>query len=341
MGGSHFTKLVTGAAKAELFPAGTIESFYSRDFDEVASLPPLWEQQYSQIRPGAYEGRLFMAMTGSLVVALESSSVGLMIRGCIPPDSAMIAIPFRCAGTSVFRGDRISRHAAVVVFSGEVLDFRSLLPFDVFILVAERNLIERHAQRVLGRPLASLRRNAQVSIHQPDQVEHRLRALVADLSARKEQIATALRDPASAETFERDVCDVVLSGLAPRRAENHRTACAELAWLAEQYLRAHMGQQISIRDLCQVTGAPERTLHLAFRQHIGSTPKAYLKTLRLNAVRRDLRAAKTGATVTELALRWGFTHLGRFSHDYKTMFGGMLRKTLQERASRLRSVAEI
>jgi AraC family ethanolamine operon transcriptional activator len=44
--------------------------------------------------------------------------------------------------------------------------------------------------------------------------------------------------------------------------------------------------------------------------------------MRLNAARRDLVRAGAGETsVTTTALRWGFGHFGRFSVDYRRMFG--------------------
>ena len=88
----------------------------------------------------------------------------------------------------------------------------------------------------------------------------------------------------------------------------------------------------SIGDLCRMTGASERSVHLAFREHIGSSPKAYRKVLLLNAARADLRSARAGATVTSVAVRWGFVHAGWFAHDYKAMFGESPRETLHRRA---------
>ena len=55
--------------------------------------------------------------------------------------------------------------------------------------------------------------------------------------------------------------------------------------------------------------------------HLGTTPKAHLKALRLNAVRRDLRAAAPGQGVMDVAMRWGFFHAGWLSQDYRRMFG--------------------
>jgi transcriptional regulator GlxA family with amidase domain len=59
-----------------------------------------------------------------------------------------------------------------------------------------------------------------------------------------------------------------------------------------------------------------------------TTPKAYLKTLRLNAARRDLLGGGPRTTVTDVALEWGFLHFGWFSQDYRRLFGETPSQTL-------------
>ena len=109
--------------------------------------------------------------------------------------------------------------------------------------------------------------------------------------------------------------------LGRRSAGPSDTQLARLALAAERYLRQSLRQDLSIADLCRATGASERTLHLAFRQHIGPSPKAYRKALLLNAARRDLAAGRPETTVTRVANHWGFKHLSWFAHDYKALCG--------------------
>lgn len=48
----------------------------------------------------------------------------------------------------------------------------------------------------------------------------------------------------------------------------------------------------------------------------------YLKDVRLRRVREALMSASPESiTVTAVAMRWGFTHLGHFTADYKRSFG--------------------
>jgi AraC family ethanolamine operon transcriptional activator len=45
------------------------------------------------------------------------------------------------------------------------------------------------------------------------------------------------------------------------------------------------------------------------------------RSLRLQAAREDLLAAGRDDTVASIACKWGFFHLGHFSHDYAARFG--------------------
>jgi len=72
----------------------------------------------------------------------------------------------------------------------------------------------------------------------------------------------------------------------------------------------------------------ERTLHAAFRENLGTTPKAYLKMLRLNSAHHDLLRGGARTRVTDVALDWGFVHFGWFSQDYRRLFGETPSQTL-------------
>ncbi|GAB4176305.1 MAG: hypothetical protein Fur0032_16240 [Terrimicrobiaceae bacterium] len=72
-------------------------------------------------------------------------------------------------------------------------------------------------------------------------------------------------------------------------------------------------------DLCAEVRASRRTLHLGFLELYGLGPMAYLRVIRLNGARRDLRRAR--GSVTDIAMAWGFNHLGRFSAYYRQFFG--------------------
>jgi AraC-like DNA-binding protein len=65
-----------------------------------------------------------------------------------------------------------------------------------------------------------------------------------------------------------------------------------------------------------------RTLQEGFRRHLGMSPMAYARTVRLRRAHSDLRSADPSrTTVAAIAHKWGFTHLGRFARAHQEMYG--------------------
>ena len=78
---------------------------------------------------------------------------------------------------------------------------------------------------------------------------------------------------------------------------------------------------VTALELAVAAGVSQRTLEYAFREKLGMTPAAYLRTYRLNAAHRELLAVDPAvSTVTSIALKWGFSHPGRFSLMHRKMF---------------------
>lgn len=97
---------------------------------------------------------------------------------------------------------------------------------------------------------------------------------------------------------------------------------------AEQFLEQRHGQEFSVAMLAAAIGIGERQLERIFRSAYGMGPCRWYQVARLNRARRMLRGATSGSHVTDIASHLGFGHLGRFSHDYRQLFGELPRDTL-------------
>ncbi|MFE9613822.1 AraC family transcriptional regulator [Streptomyces sp. NPDC006012] len=83
-------------------------------------------------------------------------------------------------------------------------------------------------------------------------------------------------------------------------------------------------------ELADLAGVSVRWLQEVFRRQVGSSPMAYLRDVRMEKARAELRAADPDATtVSEVAYRWGFGHLGRFAQKYRARFGELPSQTLR------------
>ncbi len=98
---------------------------------------------------------------------------------------------------------------------------------------------------------------------------------------------------------------------------------------AQRFIHENLRQAITVGDIAQAAGVTPRCLQLGFRAACDMTPLQYLRCERLFGAHYDLMRAEPGATVADIAYDWGFTHLGRFSSDYRQAFGQSPREQLR------------
>lgn len=98
-------------------------------------------------------------------------------------------------------------------------------------------------------------------------------------------------------------------------------ATPRLVRAAEAMFRECATTGTTVSEVARDLGVSLRSLQLGFREARQTTPSAYLRKLRLDAAHSALGAGTTGASVTDVALATGFTHIGRFSAAYKAAFG--------------------
>ncbi|WP_125100172.1 AraC family transcriptional regulator [Leucobacter chromiireducens] len=98
----------------------------------------------------------------------------------------------------------------------------------------------------------------------------------------------------------------------------------------EEEIESGVANGATVLDIAATLGVPLRTLQSHVRAVRGTTPSALLRDAQL----RHARVLLTGAdplrdTVTSIALRAGFTHLGRFAAEYRRRFGESPTDTLR------------
>lgn len=90
---------------------------------------------------------------------------------------------------------------------------------------------------------------------------------------------------------------------------------------AEAFIRSRAEQPIALHEVAEAAGCSVRALQLAFRQFRETTPAAAIRQARLDAVRQALAHGEAERTVSDVALRFGFTNPSRFTNLYKATFG--------------------
>jgi AraC-like DNA-binding protein/TolB-like protein len=102
---------------------------------------------------------------------------------------------------------------------------------------------------------------------------------------------------------------------------DRRRPLPQLMKRALDQMYANLGETITLSSLAFACSASERTLLRQFERHVGLSPLACLRRLRLNAARSELLEASSSHSIADIATRCGFSHLGRFATEYRRLFG--------------------
>lgn len=87
------------------------------------------------------------------------------------------------------------------------------------------------------------------------------------------------------------------------------------------YMHANLGEPITVLDIAEAAEVNVRTLQKGFKRAFGKTPVQVLRNARLDAAHYLLLARRDAPSVTDTAYSCGFSHLGRFSAQYRARFG--------------------
>ncbi len=110
---------------------------------------------------------------------------------------------------------------------------------------------------------------------------------------------------------------------APSRGDECDARASTAVRRAVAFVESNAHRDIGLGEVAEAAGVSRRTVQLAFRRHLDTTPTAYLRRVRLDLAHAELLAAspEDGLTVTEVAYRWGFSSPSRFTERYRAEFG--------------------
>lgn len=108
-------------------------------------------------------------------------------------------------------------------------------------------------------------------------------------------------------------------GLPARSLGSSEQRCMVDATFA--ILEANPHGPVSVSAVCEVLGVGERMLERAFQECLRVNPRAYERERRLRAAHGLILTDGDRLSITEIGMRFGFWHLGRFAGAYAALFG--------------------
>jgi len=153
----------------------------------------------------------------------------------------------------------------------------------------------------------------------------RLRSVHAQAVKLAHTAPDVLAIPAIARALEQQIKHAMVASLTGHRLSERRWLPGQHARIVNrflEFLEARPAEPVYLAEICAAIGASERTLRTCCQEVLGAGPVRYLWLRRMYLARQALlHAGALGATVTEIATAHGFWELGRFSVEYRALFG--------------------
>lgn len=319
-------------------PMAPYSRFVVDGFDADALLGVVRDTRFEQRLLGAGHFRACLQRLVFPEFSLDSGAYTLPIfaSGSFAEGMVALAMAMSCTQPMWANGRWIGAGQVMVFAEDSELNVRpSPGGWQWAVLLIPREVLQRAAVARLGRELRVPRRGWRSSPAAPADARN-LRdgvlKVLDDAAARQGFISPAQLDAQAQLLLGVFVDAVGASDAGPERrglgsgAERHREA---LVRRAEGYLKTQLDRPFDSRTLSLALGVGERQLERLFRDAYGHGPCHWHQMARMNLARSALLHAGRAASVTEIATRYGFAHLGRFSVMYRTVFGECPRDTLR------------
>lgn len=312
----------------------TLVEAVARDADDQAAGLQHWKQEYAQLSGGSFQGRLDEIWFGNIQLFRERTNQVLHESGIPWEGSRTIGVTVDAEGEGVFCGTPLRRGSLFTLGGSQGLEFRTPKTLDVFAVSVDAQVFREFSCAIWGWDAES-RLNASGVLGSADHKAQELGNFLPVVFSSIRNSPRMLNYPQIRKGIEEEILNNLIAAISEVEPNKYIANLASrecLVQKARDYLLAHPDDPVTIADLCRVLRVSRRTLQYAFESIFDINPIAYLRAIRLNRVRRELKAeaGKPQASVGDVAARFGFWHLSRFAPEYRQLFGELPSETLRK-----------
>ena len=303
---------------------------HRRRFTTVEELEALlraggWPLEYRQLERGRFSSTVKYLEANDCFVLEEQSNrtVEVVSRG--PAETFLVALVD--GDRAIVNGRSMNSECIFVQRPGS--NVRAILPSRL--RITRVGMPARHFKEIsqsIASGVPALCGSSSLFSAEPPQIE-RIRdairgVLITSPGSHENQAEAVFRMVADAVSLQS------APGTGPHDEDLHCNSALRALDKARAYVDSNLEHRTSVMALSRSAGTTIRTLERIFAREVGISPQQYIKARRLDACRRRLLAAdgEGNTRIAQVARHFGFTHLGRFSGDYRRQFGEYPRDTL-------------
>jgi len=251
---------------------------------------------------------------------------GAMAEGVSPKDCLTISLLQKNAGCVCVNGIKMEQGDIIIIDDSKPYDFSSSDKTIFAIISIYKTIIQKEIPHLLS-ATDRLFHDKENSLSQT--IESEWKRVIktpeifndsAEIQKTEEKIVNAIQTSLSGQT-----------GTVVHLTEGEKTALE-----VRRFLLDSLEETMTIQDIVEQFNISDKTLQNSFKSLFGFTPKYFITLLKLNRAHQDLQHCDTQMTnVSDIAIKWGFTHFGRFAKEYRSLFGVLPSETLNHTATQL------
>ena len=265
-------------------------------------------------------GRHRVLQLNTMQIVFAERQGGTMHNAVSAKDSISIAVNEICVGKVCF--------GRIKMDTGNILFFDDSKLYNFITNDTIKFAVVTIQKSSLGSRLSKLSRVLDQCIRDTDAC---LTALLHRILKRFTDSPKLMRDTQSCQEAEDEIFSAIMELLAEQTPAMPKLTVGETKALdIRDQVFGHMDAKIDITSLAKQYHITEQTLQNSFKSLFGFTPKHFFLLLKLNMAHYDLiENSPDQSSVSKIALKWGFTHMGRFSSYYTELFGRNPSQTLR------------
>jgi AraC family transcriptional regulator, ethanolamine operon transcriptional activator len=303
-------------------------------FDDVyahAASVQHWDQTYHQISAGTLNSCLVQFSSDRCHVFREQINQRVVQHGRAPAGQVCFALPLSVPGAIRMQGREADTNSLFFLRGGEEFMFHMPTGMDMLAITFERELFESALSRITSaREVETLLRQPVIKL--PEQRLAACRERLLAMFSEAVDCDDSGVDPEREAVLEQGMLQEMLQLMTdPDCDRRQRNGSSTQSFIVEKCHRLAMSETLnapSVMDLCQRLQVSRRTVQNSFRSVAETTPVNYLRSVRLNGVRRSLMSTHPSElSIGDAAARWGFYHLSHFAAEYQELFGELPSQT--------------
>lgn len=271
-----------------------------------------WDQRYTQISPGRFEGTVTRLDFGRVSISEERLNVSVAEVTAPPRGKVVLVLPAP-AEDSRINGNKREGPGFLHLGGHEINVLTASNTQGYYVTLDEQDL-----------PTLDKRKTGQLCSIEAYPGAYELGAWITSImSVAPESLQRSPRELGAAlpeHIIDRvsDLCTFLSSTDRKSLTESYAHAVVRKA---RRIIAARSQSQLAVTELAQAIDLPEHVVRSAFMQAVGVSPLVWLRQHRLDRVRRALLKPEEACKgVAQIAMENGFFHLGRFAAYYTQTF---------------------